>query len=101
MKDAVYDNFVRRHGYKPDDCDGAKNASGLTIREDVRAGIKGNRKDPKKTPLGGPHYASMRNRHPKQAAGVFPKGPDGMLPNPAIVKLTSLATAGMYRRRLD
>ena len=101
MKDVVYDNFIRRHGNKPDDCDGAKNASGVTIREDVRAGIKANRKDAKQTPLGGPHYAAMRQRHPKQAAGVYPEAPEGMLQNPAIAKLTSLATAGMSRRRQD
>ena len=101
MKDAVYDNFIRRHGYRADDCDGAKNANGLTIREDVRAGIKANRKDAKKTPLGGPHYAAMRTRHPKQAAGVYPEAPEGMLPNPDIATLTSLATAGMSRRRQD
>ena len=101
MKDAVYDNFIRRHGNKPDDCDGAKNASGVTIREDVRAGIKANRKDAKKTPLGGPHYAAMRQRHPKQAAGVYPEAPEGMLPTPDIARLTSLAVAGMSRRRQE
>ena len=97
---AIYDNFLRRHSYTTADVDGRVNDAGLSIRQEVRQGIKRNRESPKEHPLGGPHYADLRRKHPRQIDG-FPESPEGMVPHEIVAKLGDTGSSGIGRRRQE